>query len=182
MMNVLIVDDDRLTRMGLINVMPWKQFGFQVVGEAANGLEALEFMKTGHVDLVLSDIEMPGMQGLEFIERASAQYPETYFVVLTIYTDFSKIQQALRLGAIDYIAKTDFDRENDTVILKRIMDRINREKEKKGSGSRVSAGTLRTPGNDLIEQWCMLNWITDQNAYNKLVTGLNDYVLPVSFL
>lgn len=182
MMNVLIVDDDRLTRMGLINVMPWKQFGFQVVGEAANGLEALELMKTRHIDLVLSDIEMPGMQGLEFIERASGLYPATYFVVLTIHTDFNKIQQALRLGAIDYIAKTDFDRENDSVILKRILDRINREKEKKNNGSPASTGMLRTAGGDLIGSWHELNWITDRKVYNGMLSELNNYALPASFL
>ena len=173
-MDVLIVEDDRLARMGLIRIMPWKEQGMRIVGEASNGLEALQFMKTSHVDLVLSDIEMPGMQGLDFIEQASALYPNVYFVVLTIYTDFSHIQQALRLGAIDYIAKTDFDRENYSMILKRIVDRIHKEEIRK----RNLRITKKTPDmGQLLTEWADLSWLWQKNKQAVLLDELNNYEL-----
>ena len=69
MIKVLVVEDDRLTRQGLISIMPWQEHGMQVAGEAANGLEALAFMKKQRVDLALCDIEMPGGSGLDLLAR-----------------------------------------------------------------------------------------------------------------
>ena len=158
MTEVLIVDDDKLTRKGLISVMPWNQYDMHVAGEASNGSEALSFLRGNHVDLVLSDLEMPGMQGLEFIEKASSAFPDLYFVVLTIYTDFALIQQALRLGAIDYIAKTDFDRENYARILDRIVCRMHRE-ESRMTKAAVRAAAQAVPDDKLLEDWADLSWL-----------------------
>ena len=124
MLKVLIVDDDRLARKGLITVMPWEKYGMEVAGECANGVQALEFLGRNRVDLVFSDLEMPVMSGLELIERARGRFPELPFVVLTVHTDFEFIQKVLRLGAIDYIAKVQLDQENLDVVLKRISERL----------------------------------------------------------
>lgn len=124
MLKVLIVDDDRLARKGLITVMPWEKYGMEVVGECANGILALEFLGRNRVDLVFSDLEMPVMSGLEFIEQARGRFPELLFVVLTVHTDFEFIQKVLRLGAIDYIAKIQLDQENLDAVLKRISQRL----------------------------------------------------------
>lgn len=98
----------------------------EVVGEAANGIEALGFLEQHPVDLVLSDLEMPLMSGLEFIRKAAVDYPALSFVVLTIHSDFEYIQEALRLGAIDYIAKVQLDRENFSSLLERISTRMRK--------------------------------------------------------
>ena len=124
MLRVLIVDDDRLARKGLRAVMPWEKYGMEVVGECANGLLALEFLDKNRVDLVFSDLEMPVMSGLELIEQARVRFPELFFVVLTVHTDFEFIQKILRLGAIDYIAKVQLDQENLDAVLKRISERL----------------------------------------------------------
>lgn len=125
MYRVLIVDDDKLTRKGLIASMPWKEYGMEVVGECSNGAQALDFLESHETDLVLTDLEMPVMSGMEFIKKASVRYPYLQFVVLTVHTDFEYIQEALRMGIIDYIAKVQFDKENFDVILQRIADRLN---------------------------------------------------------
>lgn len=124
MLRVLIVDDDRLARKGLIAVMPWEKYGMEVAGECANGVLALEFLAQNEVDLVFSDLEMPIMSGLEFLKQARVNFPELFFVVLTVHTDFEYIQQVLRLGAVDYIAKVQLDQENLDIVLKRISDRV----------------------------------------------------------
>lgn len=164
-MDVLIVDDDRLTRQGLMRFLPWDAFGLRVAGDAANGLEALDWMAHHHADLVLSDLEMPGMQGLEFIQKASVLYPQTYFVVLTIHTDFSKVQQALRLGAIDYIAKTDFDRESYSQILQRIVERIRKEQRKAATAPVVV-------DEKQLAAWKDLTWLWEDEKWQRMLDAL----------
>ena len=67
MINVLIVDDDRFARMGLISMIPWEDYGMKIVGEAANGRRALEFMRQNKVNLMFVDIAMPIMDGMQLI-------------------------------------------------------------------------------------------------------------------
>ncbi|AHV98327.1 response regulator transcription factor [Paenibacillus sabinae] len=124
MINVLIVDDDKLVRKGLISAMPWNEFGMQVVGEAGNGGKALEFMETQQVDLLLTDLGMPVMSGIELMRHARQRYPRLHIVVLTLHQDFDYIQEALRLGAIDYIAKVQLEKEQFEEVLGRITDRM----------------------------------------------------------
>lgn len=163
MIRVLILDDDKLTRQGLISAMPWAEFHMRVVGEAGNGKEALRFLRSNEVDLVLCDLEMPQMPGLEFIEAACALYPDMFFVVLTLYTDFSKVQKALRLGAIDYIAKVDFDRESFRVILKRILTRIEKENERRSGQKKMSVDFQA-----LSDEWRALGWLRDDMVFERM--------------
>lgn len=93
----------------------------EIIGEASNGKTALDFLETHEADLALVDLDMPVMGGMTFIQKAKVLYPSLNYVVLTIHTEFEYIQQVLRMGAIDYIAKTQFDQEN----FDQILDRIN---------------------------------------------------------
>lgn len=127
MLKILIIDDDTLTRKGIRMMMPWKRHDMQVVGEAPNGKAALSFLSENEVDLALVDLDMPIMDGTAFIQEASRLYPSLNYVVLTIHTEFEYIQEILRLGAIDYIAKTQFDKENFDSILDRIQAGIARK-------------------------------------------------------
>lgn len=133
MLKVLIVDDDKLTRKGLIASMPWADYAMEVVGEASNGIEALRFLEEHTADLVLCDLDMPLMSGLELIRKATVLYPDLAFAVLTIHSDFECIQQALRLGAIDYVAKVQLDRENFSSLLERISNRLRKNVQERSS-------------------------------------------------
>lgn len=134
MIKVLIVDDEKLVRKGFISIMPWEQFGMTVAGEAANGERALEFMRSNPVDLLVVDITMPVLSGLELMKIVSSEFPHVKMVVLTCHQDFSYIQEAMRLGAIDYIVKTQLEMETAEEILKRIAGRIGANKLSKPSG------------------------------------------------
>ncbi|MCK6073278.1 response regulator transcription factor [Paenibacillus silvae] len=125
MIKVLIVDDDKLVRKGISSAMPWKDFDMEVVGEAGNGQKALEFLQTHPVDLMLTDLAMPVMSGIELMRAAKQLYPGLHIVVLTLHQDFDYIQEALRLGAIDYIAKVQLEKEQFEHVLQRIYTRIN---------------------------------------------------------
>ena len=141
MLKILIIDDDMLTRKGIQMLMPWEKHEMKIVGESSNGQEALGFLEDHAVDLALVDLDMPVMDGMTFIEKASKLYPDLNYVVLTVHTEFEYIQGVLRAGAIDYIAKTQFDKENFDQILDRIsaaiqtvfqfleMNELNEEKD-----------------------------------------------------
>lgn len=126
MIKVLVVDDDKLVRKGLISMMPWQEFDMKVVGEASNGENALQFLESHSVDLVLTDLGMPVMSGIELMRVLRKRYSELHVVVLTVHQDFEYVQEALRLGAIDYISKVDLDLEKEQLedMLGRIADRI----------------------------------------------------------
>lgn len=109
-MNVLIVDDDKLARKGLVAIMDWKKYGFEVVGDVQNGRKALEFIRNHPVDIVFTDIDMPEIDGLELMQMCGEEFPEIKFVILSVYENFSYAQTAIRMGALDYISKISFSR------------------------------------------------------------------------
>ncbi|SFL56303.1 two-component system, response regulator YesN [Paenibacillus sp. 1_12] len=124
-MKVLVVDDDHLARKGIISMMPWTEFGLQVVGEAENGKKALQFLEEHQVGLLITDIAMPTMSGIELIREVRLKFPHIWIVMLTFHQDFEYVQEALRLGAIDYIAKIELEKENMSEILRRILNKIH---------------------------------------------------------
>ena len=80
-MNVLIVDDDKLARKGLIAIMDWEKYGFKVAGDVQNGRKALEFLRTHPVDIVFTDIDMPEIDGLELMQMCKEEFPDIKFVI-----------------------------------------------------------------------------------------------------
>ncbi|WP_163536138.1 response regulator [Gracilibacillus sp. YIM 98692] len=129
MLNVLVVEDDQLVRKGLISAMPWSNFEMEVVGEASNGKKALEFLENHPVDLVISDIHMPIMSGLEFLGLAKEKYPSVDIAFLTLYQEFEYVQEALRLGAIDFITKTELEKQNFSQVLERLHQRMMEKRQ-----------------------------------------------------
>jgi len=124
MIKALIVDDEKLIRKGLITVFPWAQFDISIVGESSNGKNALEFMRKNEVDLVFVDLTMPVMTGFELMKKIRSEFPEASVVILTCHQDFSYVQESLRMGAIDYIVKTQLDKDSIDDILYRITKRM----------------------------------------------------------
>lgn len=143
MIRVLVVDDDKLVRKGLISMMPWSRFGMEVVGEASNGEKALRFLEANDVELMLTDLGMPVLSGMELMRVVRGRFPELPVVVLTLHQDFEYIQEALRLGAIDYIAKVELEKEQLEDVLGRIAERI-RDKPRGEAAGRSPAG-IREP-------------------------------------
>ena len=127
MTRVLIVDDDKFARIGLRSIIPWEEYGMEVVGEAANGKRALEFMRSVPVDLVFADIAMPILDGIGLIEQAQREFPDVRFVVLSFHEDFEYLQKALRLGVLDYISKEKMELENYREVMLRIKNRLQEE-------------------------------------------------------
>jgi two-component system response regulator YesN len=137
MIKVLIVDDDKLVRKGLMSAMPWGEFDMEVVGEAANGERALEFLLRTPVDLLVTDLAMPVMSGIDLMRHVRKLYPDMHIVVLTLHQDFAYLQEAIRLGALDYIAKVQLEKERFEEVLARIHIRICEQEQQRGRGRRA---------------------------------------------
>ena len=101
-MKLLIADDEKNIRNGLLS-LPWNTIGIDQTYQAENGLEALEILKKKRIDIVISDIKMPGLSGLELAEYVSKNNLDTAVVLLTGFSEFEYAQKALRNGVLDYM-------------------------------------------------------------------------------
>lgn len=104
-LKVLLVDDEKLERVLIKKGFPWEENGFEIIGEAESGKEALEFMKHRRPDLILTDISMPNMSGLKLAETVAREYPDCHIVIITGYREFEYARQALKIGVEDFLLK-----------------------------------------------------------------------------
>lgn len=124
---MLIVDDEAVIREGLHHTIDWADYGVEVVGEAEDGREALQrIAECGGVDLVLSDIRMDGMDGLQLAERLKVLFPEVCMILVSGYEDFDYARQAMRLGVTDYLLKP-VDVDELTAVVKGVVSRVDRQ-------------------------------------------------------
>ena len=103
--SLLLVDDERKVLDNIVQVFDWAEMGFVLGGTFTSAQAALKYMENNTVDLVISDISMPRMSGLEFAEIVLEKYPRTKFVVLSAYREFNYVQKAISCGVTDYILK-----------------------------------------------------------------------------
>lgn len=130
MINALVVDDEKMARKGLMSLTDWSKYDISFVGEAKDGIQALHFLTKQTVDVLFVDITMPNMNGFELMKQVQAQYPDIAFVILTCHHEFDYVQEALQIGAIDYIVKTLLNRNNVDETVTRIVTRLKRDKDK----------------------------------------------------
>lgn len=130
MIKVLVVDDERFVRMGIVGETDWDSLGCEVVGEAENGLDALELVHEKNPDLMICDIRMPKMNGLEMLKKLREEGNPVQVIFLTAYSEFSYAREALKLYAFDYLLKPFEDGELEDAIL-RAKERIETEREER---------------------------------------------------
>lgn len=109
---VLIVEDDKFFRFAVKKVIRWEDYGFEIAGEAVHGAAALEFLKEHPAEIVLTDMSMPVMNGIELTAALKERYPDLLIIALSAYDDFEFVKESLKLGARDYILKQDIEKEN----------------------------------------------------------------------
>ena len=100
---VLIVDDEFIMRQGLRYMIHWEEEGFTIVGEAANGKDAMDQIEKLQPQIVLSDIVMPLMDGVDFTVAVHHRYPHVQMIILSGYDNFEYVKQTLMQGVVDYI-------------------------------------------------------------------------------
>ena len=102
-LRVLLVDDEIMIREGFKRLFDWAAHDCEVVGEAADGMEALAKLDSLQPDIAIMDINIPIMNGLKVIQMARLKHPDTAFVIVSGYDDFSYCREALRLQITDYL-------------------------------------------------------------------------------
>ncbi|QHW31361.1 response regulator [Paenibacillus rhizovicinus] len=122
MYKAIIVDDEAVVRVGLKNTINWQEHGFELTGDYANGRDAWEAIEQDKPDLVISDISMPFMDGLELAGLITASYPYIKVIILTGYDEFEYAQQALRLKVSDFVLKPITARE-----IRQLLDKVRSE-------------------------------------------------------
>lgn len=126
MYGVLIAEDEMLVRMGLKSSIDWEKHGMQVVGDAADGLSAWEIFNQKYPDVVITDLRMPGMDGIELIERIRRQNAEVRIVILTCLEDFGLVQKALSLGVSGYFLKLSMTEPEMDAMLQKMKEELDR--------------------------------------------------------
>lgn len=127
MYNVLIVDDELLVINSLRNRISWNDLGFEVIGDARNGIAAYEKILQLRPDIVFTDIRMAGMNGLELIQKVNELSLNLQFIVISGYAEFAYAQNALKFGALDYCLKP-FDENEIKGILKKAKAVLDKSK------------------------------------------------------
>ncbi|KZD45497.1 DNA-binding response regulator [Bacillus cereus] len=149
--NVLIVDDHFVVREGLKLIIETSD-SFQIIGEAANGEEALSFIEKKKPDVILMDLNMPKMSGLETIEALNEKQNHTPIIILTTYNEDELMVKGIELGAKGYLLK-DTDRENlfrtleaairgEILLQPNIMEKIVKYKRKEVHADKVAENNL----------------------------------------
>lgn len=131
MLKVILVDDEPFNVQGLKVLIDWKKYGFEIVGDFANGKEALDFLKKEKVDLIIADIKMPVMNGMELLQTIREQkISDADFIILSGYSEFHFAQQAIKYECIGYLLKP-VDKEELTMLIKKVSEKkvVNTEDE-----------------------------------------------------
>ena len=143
MKKLLIVDDDALIRATLHTIVNWNELGYEIVGDAQNGEQALQILKKEHVELVFTDMKMPVMDGIKLMEQINEMDKKPQIVALSGYDDFSLVRSAFRMGAFDYVLKEDISAEGISELIKKIAPVIEEDDEPLSSGKKDDEDFLK---------------------------------------
>ncbi|WP_440896514.1 response regulator transcription factor [Amphibacillus sp. Q70] len=120
---ILIVDDEMLIRQGIIKFIDWEKEGFQIIGEAANGQEALDMIKQTPPHIMITDVVMPIMDGVELVKKVKELYSDIEILVLSSFEDFEYVRSTFQNGVVDYILKPKLNSEDLLKTLNKIVGR-----------------------------------------------------------
>lgn len=142
MQKVLLVDDEPFILQGLKVLIEWEQEGFEIAATASNGAEALAYLRENKADLIIADINMPEMTGLELLERIRMEkLSEAYFIILTGYAKFSYAQQAIQYDCMDYILKP-IEKKDLIQVLHKVLTRSEHVIQRTKTGMKMERAYL----------------------------------------
>lgn len=126
---LLIVDDEEAEREGMARFIPWSDYGIELVGTAWNGVEGLEKVRKYHPDIVMTDIKMPVMDGIELIRKINREYSDIEFIVLSGYGEYEYTSQAMEEGVRHYVLKP-CDEEKILKIIGKVKESIEERRQR----------------------------------------------------
>lgn len=159
MYKVIVVEDETMVRRGIILTIDWAALDCVIAGEAANGEEGAELAVRLSPDIIVTDVKMPRMDGVEMITKLREQGCRAKFIILTAYSDFKYAQSALRLGVSDYLLKPlrDGDLEHAVGHIREQME------ERPAKGEETDAAPV-------------LRFHSDKKSKNKYVEAATQYI------
>ena len=162
MYKMMIVDDEAVVRNGLKVLLDWEELGFEICAEGFDGLDGLEKILSFKPELVLIDLKMPGLGGIEVISRARQEGFNGEFIILTGYSDFQFAKSAISLGVKEYLLKP-VDEDELEQILKKIKTELDSKSAANDNGRAAAESALRE---------LLLYTQTNENA-KSLIEGLD---------
>ncbi|MDD6213417.1 MAG: response regulator [Clostridiales bacterium] len=183
-LRVLLVDDEIMIREGFKRLFDWEAHDCQVVGEAADGMEALSKIDSLKPDIAIMDINIPIMNGLKVIQLARIKHPDTAFVIVSGYDDFAYCREALRLQITDYILKPVNYEEFGTCIdnLKIALFRRQSSKEEEQQEERTIHGIIRYMQEHLAEEVSLSVLAEEFHLNPQYISQLFKSEIGVNFL
>ncbi len=178
MYKVVLVDDEEYVMEGLEMCIDWQEYNMRIVGKAKNGEDALKIIKKEKPDIIITDIYMPKMDGLDLIEKTLEFLPHVKAIILSGYEDFKYAQTAIRNKAFDYILKPIESEKIEEVIVK-AKERIKKE-QKKIENEKKLREQLKKSMPILKEKYMryllrdILNWEELRNQHDYLNINLED--------
>jgi len=142
MYTALLVDDEPIILEALVAAFHWNQFGINTVLTAHDGNSALEIMSRQNVNLLITDIYMPNMDGLELLKQVRTFHPDTHCIILTSYNDFEYARTALQLGIENYLLKP--------IVIKELIETIENTLNNIYTNKKISQQLFR---NNLLQRW-----------------------------
>lgn len=158
---VMIVDDEPILRTGICHLCNWNEHGIEIVAQASNGQEALQYVDKVKPHVIITDIVMPVMDGIEFVKMMRKLHPEVKLVVLSSYSEFDYVREVFKYGVTDYLLKPKVSAAELVPLIQSLcgdMDiESDREKPVKSDPSLVLAQLLSNERNDDNDAWARLS-------------------------
>lgn len=158
MYGVLIVDDEPFIREGLAKLIRWEEYGMYIAAAKANGEQALEFLRQESADIIITDIKMPRLDGIGLMRAYRAAGGTAKYIVLSGYTDFGLVKEAVKMGVENYLIKP-VDKEELIQTLNQVTEKLDAEKLKK---------QLFEEGIGILKDNLLLRWVTGRIAFAEL--------------
>ena len=185
-LRVLLVDDEIMIREGFKRLFDWEAHDCEVVGEAADGMEALTQIDLLHPDIVIMDINIPFMNGLKVIQLSRIKHPDIAFVIVSGYDDFSYCREALRLQITDYILKPinygEFGTCIDNLKISLFERRVSTEEEPEKQDERTITGITKYLQEHLEEEMSLAILSEEFHLNAQYISQLFKNEIGVNFL
>lgn len=169
-LKVHIIEDEPYIRMELMEIIDWERFGFSIVGNSKNGKEALKSLEKNSVDLIITDIEMPHMNGIEFLKNIRERGWDVEVIFLTGFSEFHYAREGAKLNIVDYLLKP-IDENQLIDVLNRVKNKVL-EKQIRGNKS-YNKDVVSKQMLDIIQ-----GKITDEDIINNYID--RDYITVVN--
>lgn len=171
-MKVLIADDEKKVAQLIYKIVDWEQWGLEVIGVVNDGTLAVEMIRTEEPDIVITDIRMPGLNGIDLIRETKKEGKQIYFVIISGYSEFKYAQQALKLGVEDYLLKP-VKKKDLAAVLDRIVGKRNGQEADARQKETIQRELLQTreqAGNNFL-QALIANRGEGMQMENRIFTG-----------